>query len=390
MLVSGFRTSLHRPEGKELYFKQFLNEEAGCSSYLVASRQTKEAAVVDAALNIEPYLQLAHQRGFTIEYAIDTHIHADHVSGARRLAAATGAEVCMYENADVLFPFRGLKDGERLHLGQLFLDILHTPGHRPELISILITNPPRGSEPSIVLTGDALFVGDVGRPDFGGVEGARDQFESIHHLLQLDDYVEVFPAHFEGSCGKGMCGRPSSTIGFERRFNPLANMTQAQFLEATSEAPARPLNMTAIIATNRGEAEYYEAEPHTVDFVPELDVKEAPGWIETHEPLIVDVREPNEYERAHIQAAVSVPQADLASRLQELPRDRDLLVVCAGGVRSLRASNYLLSLGYKSVTSLNGGTDAWLRAGLPARGRDTTPPADSSEPDRYFHAASRE
>ena len=151
-----------------MYFKQFLNDELGCSSYFIASRESREAAVVDPAADVRPYLELAAERGYRITHVIDTHIHADHVSGNRALAAAAGAELCLHESADVLFPFRPLRDGEELRLGQLSLRIVHTPGHRPEAISILVLNPPRSPEPSMVLSGDTLFVGDVGRPDLGG------------------------------------------------------------------------------------------------------------------------------------------------------------------------------------------------------------------------------
>jgi len=373
-----------------MYFHQILNEDAGCSSYVVASRKSREAVVVDPQLAIDQYIELAAHRDFHIVLVVDTHLHADHVSGARKLAAATGAEVAMHESADVLFPFRGLKDGEKIQLGQIELEILHTPGHRPESISIVITNPERGEEPSMVLSGDALFVGDVGRPDFGGLEGAHNQYNSVHRLLGLSDYVEVFPAHFEGSCGKGMCGRPSSTIGFERRFNPLLQLDQQGFLEYTSEAPSRPLNMTAIIATNRGEADYSFAEPRSFANTPELRAKNAPDWIQEHNPIILDVREREEWDlEGHIAGARLIPSADLASHLDELPRDREVLAVCAGGVRSLRAAQYLLAIGYPHVTSLTGGISAWRRARLPLEGGNgAPPPADEAvEEERYFHAS---
>jgi rhodanese-related sulfurtransferase len=274
-------------------------------------------------------------------------------------------------------------------LGQLELDVLHTPGHRPELISILVTNPPRGDHPSLVMTGDSLFVGDVGRPDFGGAKGAAQQYASVRRLLGLDDYVEVFPAHFEGSCGKGMCGRPSSTIGFERRYNPLLQLNESAFIAAASETPARPLNMTAIIATNRGEADYAWAEPHTVADVRKLDLAEAESFIEQHKPIVLDVREPDEYASRHIPGAVSVPQADLATRLAELDKARDYLVVCAGGVRSLRATHYLRYMGFDKAASLDGGTDAWADAGLPLEGADAGKGGWRPwGPDRYLHAGS--
>ncbi len=193
-----------------MYFKQFLDERYGCASYMVASRRSHEAAIVDPALDVEPYEVLLHERNFQLRYVIDTHVHADHLSGARQLAARHEASLCLYESAQVAYPYRTLHDGEELALGQLRLRVWHTPGHRPELISLLISNPPRSPKPSMVLTGDSLLVGDVGRPDFGGGDPAA-QFASVRRLLELPDWVAVFPGHFEGPCGKGMCGWPSTT-----------------------------------------------------------------------------------------------------------------------------------------------------------------------------------
>jgi glyoxylase-like metal-dependent hydrolase (beta-lactamase superfamily II) len=169
-----------------MYFKQVLNERCGCASYVIASRKTHEAAVIDPALDTEAYDALLRERDFRLRYVMDTHIHADHVSGARRLVATHGAELCLHEAAQVTYPFRPLTDGSELELGQLRLRVLYTPGHRPELISILIVNPPRSPEPSMVLTGDSLLVGDVGRPDFGGGDAAA-QYDSLTRLLRLPD-----------------------------------------------------------------------------------------------------------------------------------------------------------------------------------------------------------
>jgi glyoxylase-like metal-dependent hydrolase (beta-lactamase superfamily II)/rhodanese-related sulfurtransferase len=351
-----------------MYFKQFLHDDLGCSSYFVASRQSRDAVVVDPGYDIKPYLDLAAERGFQIRLVIDTHLHADHLSGNRQLAAATGAQVCLHESADAVFPFRGLRDGEEIHLGTLLLRILHTPGHRPEAISIEVINPPRSLEPSMVLSGDTLFVGDVGRPDFGGAEGARQEYQSVRRLLALADYVEVFPAHFEGFCGKGMCGRPSTTIGFERRFNPVLQLSEPQFLALAAEVPARPLNMTAILETNRGAADYnWVRASHEHDAeVQRVGAEDLPGWLAAHDAMIVDVREPSEYATARIPGAVSIPQADLATRLDEIPRDRELLLVCAGGTRSLRAAQFLRAIGYERVTNLDGGTNGWLEHQRPA------------------------
>ncbi len=346
-----------------MYVKQFLHDETGCSSYLIASRETREAAVVDPQLDIRPYVDLAMERGYTIVGVVDTHLHADHLSGNRVLAAATGATLYLHESADVVFPFCALRDREEIRIGQIILRAIHTPGHRPEAISLLVINPPRSPSPSMVLSGDTLFVGDVGRPDFGGPEGAMEQFRSVQRLLELEDWVEVFPAHFEGSCGKGMCGRPSSTIGFERRFNPMLQLTESEFLSLASEVPARPLNMTPIMAANRGSMVYEWPTAYDRDDAPGITVQEAPSWLESNPAFIVDVREPWEYAAGHVPRAVSIPQADLALRLDEIPEDRAVLVVCRSGVRSHRATAFLRASGRLGAVNLAGGTLGWLGAG---------------------------
>jgi len=346
-----------------MYFKQFLDERYGCASYVVASRQSHEAAIVDPVLDVEPYEALLGERGFQLRYVIDTHVHADHLSGARQLAAKHGVSVCLYECAQVVYLYRPLRDGEELALGPLRLHVWHTPGHRPELISILIINPPRSPEPSMVLTGDSLLVGDVGRPDFTGGDAAA-QFESLRRLLGLPDWVAVFPGHFEGPCGRGMCGRPSTTIGFERRYNPLARLDREAFLATfTSGVPARPLNMTAIEATNRGVAEMPWAMLTSVPFIQEINV-DTLGSCSTG-TIVVDVREPEEYEQGHVPGAINLPQADLASRLDELPRDCPLILICRSGARSLWAAQFLRQVGFEQVANVQGGTEAWRVAGKP-------------------------
>lgn len=346
-----------------MYFKQILNERCGCASYFIASRQAREAAIVDPSLCIEQYVALLQERDFHLRYVIDTHVHADHISGARRLVAGQGGELCLHATVKVVYPFRPLYDAEELPLGQLRLRVMHTPGHRPELISMLVVNPPRSPEPSMVLTGDSLLVGDVGRPDFGGGDAAA-QWQSITRLLQLPDWVAVFPGHFEGPCGKGMCGRPSTTVGFERLYNPLARLDQESFVSAlTSGQPARPLNMTAIEATNRGVADMTWAELTSAPPVPEISV----DAVESLPPgtMLLDVREPEEYAHGHIPGAINLPQSDLASRLNDLRQDHPVWIVCHAGLRSRRAAQYLKQMGFEQVVSVQGGTSAWQDAGKP-------------------------
>ncbi len=344
-----------------MYFKQFLDERCGCASYLLASRQSHEAAVVDPAMDPGQYDDLLRERGFRLKYVIDTHVHADHVSGARRLASKHGAELCLHESAAVAYPFRGLRDGEELPLGQLRLRIVHCPGHRQELISVLVVNPPRSPEPSMVLTGDSLLVGDVGRPDFGGGDAAV-QYESVTRLLRLPDWVAVFPGHFEGPCGKGMCGRPSTTIGFERLFNPLLRLARPEFISTLAgSVPARPLNMVAIEATNRGRADAAWAMLTSLPPVEEAGIEALDG--PRADAVLLDVREPEEYAYGHVPGAVSLPQAELATRIAEVPRDHPVFVICESGTRSLRSTQFLRQMGYAQVTNVRGGTAAWRTSG---------------------------
>ena len=285
----------------------------------------------------------------------------------------------MHESARTAYPFHALKDAQELELGQLRLRVLHTPGHRPELISLLIVNPIRSPEPSMVLTADSLLVGDVGRPDFGGGD-ATAQFDSLSRLLRLPDWVAVFPGHFEGPCGKGMCGRPSTTIGFERLYNSLARLDRREFVARLGQGqPPRPLNMTAIEATNRGHAAMDWAMLTSSAPVQEVDQTELDS--RPPEAVLLDVREAQEFASGHVPGARSLPQADLATRLSEVPRDRPIFVICQGGFRSLRAAQFLNQVGFKDVVSVKGGTEAWRAAQKSLATGETDP-----EPQRFVES----
>jgi glyoxylase-like metal-dependent hydrolase (beta-lactamase superfamily II) len=193
-----------------------------------------------------------------ITQVIDTHVHADHRSGGVALADATKAPYRLHESADVRVSFTPMRDGEDIDLGNTRIRVVHTPGHSPESVSLVVTDLKRGSDPWFVLTGDTLFVAAVGRPDLPGHarENAAQLYNSIHEkLLTLPDDLEIYPGHFSGSlCGAGLSGKPSSTIAFERRWNPTLSLTPDAFVAALAEVPSKPAEMEQILASNRGVA----------------------------------------------------------------------------------------------------------------------------------------
>ncbi len=241
-----------------MFFRQFIHEN-GCVSYMFGCGSKGKAVVVDPNREVELYIKEAERQKVDIVYVIDTHTHADHISGAKLLAEKLGIEPSYHRNAILNFSFRELEDGEILEAGNTILRVLHTPGHTPDSISIVVTDRRRGDEIWFVLTGDTLFIGDVGRPDLGyedPKEGARQIFRSIHDkLLTLPDYVEIFPAHIAGSvCGKAMSGKPSSTIGFEKKFNLMLQISdEEKFVNKLAEnIPPKPKEIEKILRQNRG------------------------------------------------------------------------------------------------------------------------------------------
>jgi len=240
-----------------MIFRAFTYFDTGCASYLFGCGSLGKCAVVDPRSDdVESYREFAMAKGMRITHVIDTHVHADHRSGARELAAATGAPYCLHESADVEFPFTPLRDGQELELGNTRVTVLHTPGHTPESVCLLVTDLKRGPEPWFVVTGDTLFVGAVGRPDLPGHarENATTLHRSLHErLLTLPDDVEIYPGHFSGSlCGTGLSGKPTSTIAFEKRWNPMLSMPREAFVEALANVPVKPADMESILVFNKG------------------------------------------------------------------------------------------------------------------------------------------
>ena len=244
---------------KTVIFRPFYYYDLGCAAYLLGCGTVGRCAVVDPrADDVETYVAFARDKRMQITQVIDTHVHADHRSGGVVLAESTGAAYRLHEAADVRLPFTAMRDGEEIDLGNTRVRVVHTPGHSPESVSLVVTDLKRGTDPWFVLTGDTLFVGAVGRPDLPGQarENAERLYASVHdRLLTLPDDLEVYPGHFSGSlCGAGLSGKPSSTIAFERRWNPMLSLSRQAFIDALADVPAKPAEMEQILAANRGAA----------------------------------------------------------------------------------------------------------------------------------------
>jgi glyoxylase-like metal-dependent hydrolase (beta-lactamase superfamily II) len=240
-----------------MIFRPFYYFDRGCAAYLFGCGTLSRCAVVDArADDVDTYVTFAAGKNMEITHVIDTHVHADHRSDGPDLARRVEAAYCLHESADYDRPFTAVRDGEDIELGNTRVRVIHTPGHSPESVCLLITDLRRGTEPWFVLTGDTLFVGAVGRPDLPGRarENAADLYTSIHEkLLTLPDDLEVYPGHFSGSvCGAGLSGKPMSTIGFERRWNPMLSQDRQAFIDALADVPPKPADMEQILTFNRG------------------------------------------------------------------------------------------------------------------------------------------
>ncbi|HJQ74924.1 MAG TPA: MBL fold metallo-hydrolase, partial [Gaiellaceae bacterium] len=276
-----------------MLFKQFLDDDLGCAAYLVGDEHAGAAVVVDPPYRIEPVLAEAERRGVEIAAVLETHTHADHVSGHGRLALEHGVPIRVHSEAEAAFPHEPLADGTEVEVGEVVLRTIHTPGHRPEHCCFAVIDRSRSEEPWLVLTGDSLFVGDAGRPDLAveAQEGAEGLFHSLRRLVELGDGVEVFPGHVAGSlCGAAMSSKASTTIGFERRFNPALQNELAEFVSAALGAqPPRPPNMERIVDLNRG---------------PFLPVQPLLGPVAANGATVLDVRPADEFAAGHVHGAL--------------------------------------------------------------------------------------
>ena len=338
------------------------------------------AAVVDPRFEVDEYLELARYMGVRIEHVFETHNHADHVSGHGRLAAATGAAIHIHREAAPDYDHEPFADGDQWELGSLVVRALHTPGHRPEHTAFALIDRRRGEEPWAVLTGDTLFVGDVARPDLAieKAEGARGIFRSLRgSLLGLGEHVEVWPGHLGGSMcgGPGMDMKTSSTIGFERRHNPVLGIEdEDEFVDrALAGLGPQPPNFRAIVALNRG--------PLLTDGVELLPL--APRQVEQRRgegAMLVDVRTDQQFDDAHIPDAVSIPMlnAGFGSKLAWLAdREQEIVFIGRDDEDGRQAGRLAVAVGIRRLAGfLHGGMTSWRQEKRPVARIDRLPLAD--------------
>ena len=353
-----------------MYFKQFYLNCLAHASYLIGSNG--EAVVVDPQRDVDQYLKEAEVQKLKIKYVIETHLHADFVSGHRELAARTGAEIVFGEKARAQFPHRAVKDGAELSIGSVKLRFMETPGHTPESICVLVTDTEISSTPKKILTGDTLFVGDIGRPDLAGGKGytpemmAGMMYDSLHEkLLKLPDEVEVFPAHGAGSmCGRNLSSETSSTIGLQKRLNyALKPMPKDEFVRMmTADLPEAPAYFPLDAEINRtGALGLNELSPPTA-----LSPEEVKS-LGARDHVILDVRSPASFGAGHVPGSMNIGLAgQFASWAGTLISVGSRVVIVADSEEQVdEAVMRLARVGIESVKGyLDGGIPGWVNAGL--------------------------
>jgi hydroxyacylglutathione hydrolase len=353
-----------------LFFRQVLYGDLGCASYLLGD--AGEAVVVDPRWDIDEYLEIARAERLRIAHVIDTHDHADHVSGRVRLAAATGARAHRPSDPPEARDDR-IAAGDEIAVGDVCLRAIATPGHRPEHLAFAVSDLSRGAEPWLLLTGDSLLVGDLARPDLvsDAAEGARTLRASLQPLLSIGDHVEVWPAHVGGSLcgGDGLSGKTSSTVGFERRHNPMLMMDEAQFVTAlTRSLPTRPPNVVRIASLNRLRDDHDPGEPGP------LQPDRLRGLL-ADAVTVLDGRPPEDFDRGHIAGALNLPVASpgVGTRAGWALDAEERIVVAAADHHSARAmASALNAVGLWRIEGYTLADEVrWSDAGIPVAEADT-------------------
>ncbi|MEO7102070.1 MAG: MBL fold metallo-hydrolase [Gemmatimonadaceae bacterium] len=363
-----------------MIFRRYYDDALAQASYMIGCERSAEAIVIDPNMNLDRYLRAARDEQLHIVAVTETHIHADFASGSRALAQATGAQ--LYVSAEGgdgwQYAFASepgvttLHDGDSITLGMVRLDVIHTPGHTPEHLTFLVTDLMRSEIPVGAITGDFVFVGDVGRPDLleraAGQAGtmkaaAASLYNSISNFRKLPDHLQIWPGHGAGSaCGKAMSSAAQSTLGYERVANwALTPMSEADFIDRVLDGqPTAPPYFGAMKTRNRDATIPPAHRLHRM-----MTADEVASLSPTDGAVIIDVRNEDEWAAGHLPDATLIPLPTLHTRLSELPRDRPIIVHCQRGSRSGAAAATLEAFGFDDVHDIEGGFLAWEDAGHP-------------------------
>lgn len=353
-----------------MYFKQFSVKGMGCLSYLIGCPQAKVACVVDPKRDVQDYLDLARENDMKITHIFETHIHADHVSGNMELRSRIGAEICYMAGTPAEFEHKEVQEGETMDFGNARLEFMKTPGHTPDSMSILVTDLSRSQDPWLVLTGDCLFVGDIGRPDLAGAELIEEQTANLYNSLynklgKLPANLEVYPAHGEGSlCGKGMSSKPSTTIGFEKANNPVLNLPSKEFNQRMQgDFPDRPKSFTHIINTNKYGPPLLERCPVTRDLSPSQVKEELERGA-----VILDTRDTAAFGGVHIPGSINIGFASQTANWigMVIEPGAELILIVSDEKAYQEMTVQLHRIGYDNIIGyLYGGIAAWQEEGYP-------------------------
>lgn len=354
-----------------MYFKQVEVPGIGCFSYVIGCPAAKVAVVIDPKRDVQDYLDIAQSQGMKITHVIETHIHADHVSGNQEIRSRTGADIYFHETAPVAFEHKTLKEGDCIELGTAMLEVVFTPGHTPHSLSLLVTDRSRSDEPWFLLSGDLLFVGDIGRPDLAGEElleqQVKDLYESIYKKLgKLSDRLEIFPAHGHGSlCGRGMSSKTSTTLGYERCANPLLRLGsllefKKHFMQ---EYPARPKSFSHIISMNAKGPPLLDRRSDERPLAP-FQFREAMR----KGAMIIDTRDASAFGGVHIPGSINIGFGNQMANWIGIAIDpeAEIILVFADDKKYRDICTLLYRIGYDKILGyLQGGIPAWQEQGYP-------------------------
>ncbi len=354
-----------------MYFQQITVPGLGCNSYILGCPAARQMVVVDPKRDVQDYMDISRNEGMKITHIIETHIHADHVSGQQELKSRTGADICVLDSSPVEYEHIKLKEGQRIEFGAVRMEVMATPGHTPQSLSLLVSDLMRSEDPWMILTGDLLFVGGIGRPDLAGAEILDEQVQNLYESLytkigRLPDYLEIYPAHGQGSlCGKGLSSKSSSTLGYERRTQTALQYSDFDSFrgDMTGDFPVRPKSFTHIIETNRQGPPLLERCPLDRALNPDR-FKEACD----QEATIIDTRDAGAFGGFHIPGSINIGfEKQMANWIgMVVDPQADILLVVDDREKYEQMVVELHRIGYDNIVGyLAGGISAWIMHGMP-------------------------